>query len=130
MDRGLPALGSQGLEKQREGIMSEYQYYEFQAVDRPLTQREMRELRSYSTRATITATRFVNHYEWGSFKGSSAAWVEKYFDAFLYVANWGTHELSLRLPRQVLDLKTARQYCCGGAASARIKGDFIILEFL
>jgi len=24
--------------------MSEYQYYEFQALDRPLTQREMREL--------------------------------------------------------------------------------------
>lgn len=32
--------------------MSEYQYYELQALDRPLTQREMRELRKYSTRAT------------------------------------------------------------------------------
>jgi hypothetical protein len=31
--------------------VSEYQYYEFQAVDRPLTEREMRELRAYSTRA-------------------------------------------------------------------------------
>jgi hypothetical protein len=49
--------------------MSEYQYYEFQALDRPLTQREMREPRKHSTRATITDTRFVNHYEWGSFKG-------------------------------------------------------------
>jgi hypothetical protein len=47
--------------------MSEYQYYEFQALDRPLTQHEMRELRKYSTRATITATRFINHYEWGDF---------------------------------------------------------------
>jgi hypothetical protein len=34
--------------------MSEYQYYEFQALDRPLTEREMRELRGYSTRAAIT----------------------------------------------------------------------------
>jgi len=40
--------------------VSEYQYYEFQAIDRPLTQREMGELRSFSSRATITATRFVN----------------------------------------------------------------------
>ncbi|MDH3316099.1 MAG: hypothetical protein OER43_10075 [Gammaproteobacteria bacterium] len=40
--------------------MSEYQYYEFQAIDRPLTQSQMRELRSVSTRATITPTRFVN----------------------------------------------------------------------
>ena len=46
--------------------MSEYQYYEFQTLDRPLTQREMRELRKYSTRAIITDTRFVNHYEWGA----------------------------------------------------------------
>lgn len=108
--------------------MSEYQYYEFQAVDRPLTRREMGELRACSSRATITATRFVNHYEWGSFKGDPSAWVEKYFDAFLYLANWGTHELVIRLPRKVLDLETAQRYCCGRAASARLHGDFVILE--
>ena len=31
--------------------MSEYQYYEFQAIDRPLGAKEMSELRAYSTRA-------------------------------------------------------------------------------
>lgn len=41
--------------------MSEYQYYEFQAIDRPLTSREMGELRAVSSRAAITATRFTNH---------------------------------------------------------------------
>ena len=30
--------------------MSEYQYYEFQAIDRPLSEQEIRELRVYSTR--------------------------------------------------------------------------------
>jgi hypothetical protein len=35
--------------------MSEYQYYEFQAIDRPLAAEETDELRSYSTRARITA---------------------------------------------------------------------------
>lgn len=49
--------------------MSDYQYFEFQALDRPLTEREIRELRTYSSRATITRTHFVNHYEWGDFKG-------------------------------------------------------------
>ena len=39
--------------------MSEYQYYEFQAIDRPLTQEQMAELRGYSTRAQITATSFA-----------------------------------------------------------------------
>jgi len=108
--------------------VSEYQYYEFQAVDRPLTEREMGQLRACSSRATITATRFVNHYEWGSFKGDPSAWMEKYFDAFLYLANWGTHEFMIRLPRKTLDLKTAKRYCGGRAASARVHCDFVILE--
>ncbi len=42
--------------------MSEYQYFEFQAIDRPLSRKEMAELRSYSTRARITPTSFVNDY--------------------------------------------------------------------
>jgi len=109
--------------------MSEYQYYEFQAIDRPLTEQEMRELRAYSTRATITPTRFVNHYEWGNFKGNPAVWMEKYFDAFLHLANWGTHELMFRLPRRLLDLAATKQYCHGETATARGKGDFVILEF-
>ena len=35
--------------------------------------------------------------------------MEKYSDAFLYLANWGIHELMLRLPRSVLPLETARE---------------------
>lgn len=49
--------------------MSEYQYYEFLAVDRPLDDAERAEVRCLSTRARITATSFVNEYHWGDFKG-------------------------------------------------------------
>ena len=76
--------------------MSEYQYYEFQAIDRPLSKKEMAELRSYSTRARITPTSFVNDYSWGNFKGDADVWMDKYFDVFLYIANWGTRILKLR----------------------------------
>ena len=58
----------------------------------------MSELRSYSSRARITPTSFVNDYAWGDFKGDEDAWMANYFDAFLYLANWGTHVLKLRLP--------------------------------
>jgi hypothetical protein len=87
--------------------MSEYQYYEFQAIDRPLTKSEMADLRSYSTRALITATSFVNEYSWGAFKGDEDAWMEKYFDAFLYFANWGTRIVKLRLPTRLLEARIA-----------------------
>ncbi len=109
--------------------MSEYQYYEFQAIDRPLTEKQMRELRSYSTRADITRTSFVNEYHWGSFKGDEDAWMAKYFDAFLYLANWGTHILKLRLPARLLDLKTTQEYCVGDSASAWENRGNVILSF-
>ncbi len=109
--------------------MSEYQYYEFQAIDRPLTDKEMAELRSYSTRARITPLSFVNDYSWGSFKGDEDAWMERYFDAFLYLANWGTHVLKLRLPACLLDAKTARSYCAGERASVRERNGKVILTF-
>ena len=110
--------------------MSEYQYYEFQAIDRPLTEKEIGELRAYSTRARITPTSFINDYSWGNFKGDKDAWMEKYFDAFLYVANWGTHMLKLRLPSRLLDLETVHLYCLGDQAFAREKNGKIILTFV
>jgi hypothetical protein len=109
--------------------VSEYQYYEFQAVDRPLTPQETQALRRVSSRATITPTRFVNEYHWGDFKGNPFDWMERYFDAFLYLANWGTHELMLRLPRRLLDPAAAARYCLGGPASAVESGDHVILSF-
>jgi hypothetical protein len=109
--------------------MSEYQYYAFQAIDRRLTEQEMAELRSFSSRARITPTSFVNDYSYGSFKGSEDAWMEKYFDAFLYLANWGTRLFKLRLPARLLDMATARLYCAGASASAREKNGNVILSF-
>lgn len=109
--------------------MSEYQYFEFQAVDRPLTQREMAELRALSTRATITPTRFTNVYNWGDFRGDPAVLMERYFDLHVYVANWGTHQFMLRLPRRLLDPQTAALYCVEEGAEVHAKGDLVILKF-
>ena len=82
--------------------MSEYQYYEFQAIDRPLSEADRKALRALSSRAQITATRFTNHYEWGDFKGDPRRLVERWFDLHLYLANWGTRRLMMRLPRRLM----------------------------
>lgn len=81
--------------------MSEYQYYEFAAIDKPLTRTEMTELRAVSTRAVITPSGFTNHYEWGDLKADPADWMRRYFDAFVYSANWCSCYVSLRLPKAV-----------------------------
>jgi hypothetical protein len=56
--------------------------------------------------------------------------MEKYFDAFLYFANWGTRELHLRLPPSLLPIETARAYCYTDSASVREKNGRIILSFV
>src|SRR5258708_30004680 len=83
--------------------MSEYQYYEFQAIDRPLDRAAQDALRSISSRARITATSFSNHYEWGDFKGDPRKFMERWFDLHLYLANWGTRRLMLRVPKRFLN---------------------------
>jgi len=89
--------------------MSEYQYYEFQAIDTPLTEKQVDTLRSISSRAVITPTSFTNHYNYGDFKGDPRKLMRKFFDAHVYVANWGSAELHLRIPLEFLDPEIAKR---------------------
>ena len=83
--------------------MSEYQYYEFQAIDRPLDRAAQDALRSISSRARITATSFTNHYEWGDLKGDPRNFMERWFDLHLYLANWGTRRLMIKVPKRFVN---------------------------
>jgi hypothetical protein len=109
--------------------MSEYQYYEFQAIDCPLDGKAQSELRAITSRATITPTSLINVYHFGDFKGNPDKLMEKYFDAFLYVANWGTRRLMLRLPARTFDLTEGMQYCVPEGLRIRASGEHVILDF-
>ena len=54
--------------------------------------------------------------------------MERYFDAHLYLANWGTRQLMLRLPKRVLDPATVADYCVGDSASAWTTGKHVIID--
>ena len=83
--------------------MSEYQYYEFQAIDRPIGEADRKELQALSSRARVTSTSFTNHYNYGDFRGDPRKLVERWFDLHLYLTNWGTRRLMIRLPKRFLD---------------------------
>jgi len=109
--------------------VSEYQCYEFVALDRPLTAKQMAELRVISMRAEISPTRFWNEYQWGDLKADSAKLMERYFDAHLYFANWGTHRLMLRIPKARVDLKALKPYFVGRhAARLTSTGEHVLLD--
>lgn len=90
--------------------MSEYQYYEFVAIDEPLTAAQMRELRSRSSRAVITPTSFINEYNWGDLKGDPIDWMRRYFDAHIYIANWCSCWLFLRTPKDAFEARTLNAF--------------------
>jgi hypothetical protein len=108
--------------------MSEYQYFEFLAIDRPLDERQQAEVRGLSSRARITATSFVNEYHWGNFRGDPRKMMERYYDAHLYLTNWGTHQVMLRLPSALLSLGSAEQYCVDPHICAWVSGKNLILD--
>jgi hypothetical protein len=110
--------------------VSEYQYYDFLALDRPLSAKDQRELRAISTRATITETRFTNSYDYGDLKADATALVARYFDAHVYLASWGTHVLAFRFPARVLSLSEARGHCPGGAARALARRGHVVVQLV
>ena len=110
--------------------MSEYQCYEFIAFDRPLTAKQMAELRAVSTRADISQTRFWNDYQWGDLKADPEVLLERYFDAHLYFSNGGIRRLMLRVPRARIDTKALNVFFAGRPRSvcSRLRGEFVLID--
>ena len=55
--------------------------------------------------------------------------IDKYFDAFLYLANWGTRWLMFRVPKKLLSPETAAAFKAGDCGSCRHRGDHVVLSF-
>jgi hypothetical protein len=116
------------MSKGVRSVVSEYQCYEFVAMDRPLTAEEMAELRSISTRAQITPTRFFNEYHWGDLKADPAELLVRYFDVHVYFANWGSRRLMFRLPKPAVNLDDLRAYVPGGPATLTVTEHHVVLD--
>ena len=107
--------------------MSEYQYYEFLALNKPLTEKQRAELRKLSSRAEITATRFVNEYNYGDFRGGPEKLMERY-STRSSTCELGTRLLMFRFPHALLDAEVARQYCHTDVASVIETSDHVIVS--
>lgn len=109
--------------------MSEYQYYEFLALDKPLTPAQIEAVGQFSSRADISTTRFVNTYNYGDFRGDETDFLTRYFDLHVYVANWGTRRFALALPAQLLDLPVVKDYQDDDSFDIQTKSNRLILTF-
>jgi hypothetical protein len=107
--------------------MSEYQYYEFAAVDGPISEEGMRYARSCSTRASVSSMRWQNTYTFGDFHGNVDTLL-KYYDAHFYIANWGSVRLGLAFPKDALPAEAIQPFLwkgrkCGNTLTLRETGN-------
>jgi len=108
--------------------MSEYQYYEWQTIDRPLSAKEQAEVDELSSHIDVTSTRAVVTYNWGDFKHDPKQVLARYFDAFLYLANWGSKRFILRLPKGLVNRERVAPYLRKHAVSLEPAGGYLILD--
>ncbi|MGB7087351.1 MAG: hypothetical protein WBD47_17465 [Phormidesmis sp.] len=106
----------------------EYQYYEFQAIDRPLTKAEQDYVQSLSSRVRPTATRAVFTYSYADFRGSPLSVLEKCFDAMLYMANWGSYQLAFRFPKSAVNVPALESYCVDNIIEVSTAAKYVTLN--
>jgi hypothetical protein len=95
--------------------MSEYQYYEFAAMDGPISDAGLRYARDCSSRASVSRVRWQNTYTtytFGDFHGSVDTLL-KHYDAHFYIANWGTVRLGLAFPKGAIAREAIQPYLRG-----------------
>ncbi len=108
--------------------MSEYQYYEWQTVDRLLTESEQEAVGRLSSHIDVSSSRAVVTYEWGDFKHDPQSVLTKFFDAHLYMANWGSRRLMFRFPTGLLNAKAVESHCVDDLISFKTVDDFDVLD--
>jgi hypothetical protein len=90
--------------------MSEYQFYEFQAIDRPLDGEAQAEISKLSSRVQMTSHSACFVYHFGNFRGNPYGLMTQYFDAMLYITNWGTRQVMFRFPANALPADVQKAY--------------------
>jgi hypothetical protein len=109
--------------------MSEYQYYGWQALDRPLTAAERAAVDKLSSHIEVSAAHASVEYQWGDFKHDPIQVLARYFDAFQYYANWGAERLAFRFPKSLLDADRLEPYLWTECVDLQTFDDHYILHF-
>jgi hypothetical protein len=108
--------------------MSEYQYHEWQAVDRVLTPEEQAAVNDLSSHIEVSSSRAVVTYHWSDFRHDPKQVLLKYFDAYFYLANWGSLRLMFRFPKGLLEEADIEPYCIDEFITFEKIGKYQVLD--
>jgi hypothetical protein len=108
--------------------MSEYQYHEWQIVDRLLTPAEQVAVNGFSSHIEVSASRAVVTYHWSDFRYDPRQVLLQYFDAYFYLANWGSLRLMFRFPIGLIDEADIEPYCVDEYITFEKLGNYQVLD--
>jgi hypothetical protein len=108
--------------------VSEYQYYEWQTVDRLLTEEEQEAVGRLSSHIEVSSSQAVVTYAWGDFKHDPRQVLARFFDVHLYMANWGSRRLMFRFPAALLSREAIEPYCIQDRITFKTAGGFDTLD--
>lgn len=108
--------------------MSEYQYHEWQTVDRVLTPAEQAAVNQLSSHIEVSPAKAVVTYHWSDFRHDPKEVLLSYFDAYFYQANWGSLRLMFRFPKELLDETELEPYMDGEVVSFEAVGKYQVLD--
>src|SRR5947209_2899913 len=97
-------------------------------VERPLTGAQLEAVEDLSSHIEATSTHAIVEYHWGDFKHDPIEVLRKYFDGFLYWANWGSPQLAFRFPHGILSADLIEGYDLDDFVTFTRRPDYDILD--
>lgn len=107
--------------------MSEYQYYEFCRINRPLSSEARQVMQSLSSRAQVTTHGAVYVYNYGDFRGNPKQLLLNYFDVFFYISNFGTVQLMFHYPKGQVDSDHLKKYAIEDSIACEVVKSSVLL---
>ena len=108
--------------------MSEHQCYQWKKVGRSLSSKQRKEVSSLSSHISVTADSAEVTYNWGDFKHDPQVILARYFDIFLYEANWGTQRMGFRFDPDTVDADQLVGFAVGDSLEIKKTEDGIFIE--
>lgn len=108
--------------------MSEYQYYEFCNINKPISSEVRTKMRALSSRTQTTTHSVAYTYNFGDFRGNPKELLAKYFDVFFYISNFGNLQLIFRYKKEDLDVNKIKTFFIQHVIEYETYGDYVLLD--
>ncbi|NWK54708.1 hypothetical protein HW115_03740 [Verrucomicrobiaceae bacterium N1E253] len=108
--------------------MSEYQCYQWKKVSQSLSPKQYKEVSNLSSHISVTSNSAEVTYHWGDFKHDPQTVLTRYFDIFLYEANWGTQRVEFRFDIGSVDVEQIQGFALGNLLEVKQTEDAVFVE--